>query len=290
VDFFIRNKTGASLVFYILFCIISMSLQSTSFTLSIEGVASAFMTPFQKLYWYSQNNVRKIWAGFTDLNTLNEELRLTREKLQSYERTAEDLTEIKSENEKLRRLLNFGDKVGYDNVPAMVISKDPDNWFRTIIINRGSNDGIKINMPVVAFNADEKAVVGKVIEVRGSVSRILPVISSDLKIGVMLQDSRSPGLMQGSSSRPGLAQIDYLSKSVQIPSNVYVVTSGQGGVFPQGLLVGRVSQTVVTKSSAFQRAIVTPIIDYNKVEEVYVIKYVPGQELVELTQKEEQKK
>jgi len=248
------------------------------------------MTPFQKLYWYSQNNVRKIWAGFTDLNSLNEELRLTREKLQNYERTAEDLTEIKSENEKLRRLLNFGDKVGYDNVPAMVISKDPDNWFRTIIINRGSNDGIKINMPVVAFNADEKAVVGKVIEVRGSVSRILPVISSDLKIGVMLQDSRSPGLMQGSASRPGLAQIDYLSKSVQIPSNVYVVTSGQGGVFPQGLLVGRVSQTVVTKSSAFQRAIVTPIIDYNKVEEVYVIKYVPGQELVELTQKEEQKK
>ena len=96
-----------------------MSLQSTSFTLSIEGVASAFMTPFQKLYWYSQNNVRKIWAGFTDLNTLNEELRLTREKLQNYERTAEDLTEIKSENN-IDRLTSAANPRSFERVPAGV--------------------------------------------------------------------------------------------------------------------------------------------------------------------------
>lgn len=290
MDFFIRNKTGVSLAFYILFCIISLSVQSTAFTLSFEGIASAMSMPFTKIYWYSHNNVRKIWAGFTDLNTLNEELRLTREKLQNFEKAAEDMAEIKSENDRLRKLIGFADRVGYDNIQALVISKDPDNWFRTIVINRGSKDGISVNMPVVAFSGDEKAVVGKVIEVRGSVSRILPVISPDMKIGVMLQETRTPGLMKGCISRPGKSQIDYLSKSVQIPVNAYIVTSGQGGVFPQGLLIGRVHQSVVTKSSAFQSVIINPIIDYNKVEEVYVIKYIPDPELTQIVKEEENKK
>ena len=108
-----------------------------------------------------------------------------------------------------------------------------------------------------------------------------------MKMGVMLQENRTPGLMQGYSSNAGFGQIDYLSKSVQVGSKERVVTSGQGGIFPEGLPVGYVMKTVVTRSSAFQRAIVVPFIDYDRVEEVYVIKHVPNPDVLSLVKKTE---
>ena len=108
-------------------------------------------------------------------------------------------------------------RVPYESVAATIISKDPDNWFRTIIINRGAKDGIQVNMPVIAFSGEEKAVVGKVIEVRQSVSRVLPIISTDLRVGVMFQKAVSRDCL------PAFIKLepchgDYISKSASINS------------------------------------------------------------------------
>jgi len=255
--------------------------------MTVEGVGSMTIMPFQKGYDGIQEGLHMLWAGFTELGDVRNELRKTREKLQAYEGIAEELGEIRKENERLRRLLDMQQRVPYESVAATIISKDPDNWFRTIIINRGVKDGIKVNMPVIAFSGEEKAVVGKVIEVRQSVSRVLPIISTDLRVGVMFQESRFPGLLTGFSSNSSLAMVDYISKFASIKFGDVIVTSGQGGVFPQGLLVGKVMKPLITKSGAYQKAAVRPFIDYNQVEEVYVIKKVPENDLLDLLVKEE---
>jgi rod shape-determining protein MreC len=272
VDFIIRFRSIVALFCFTIFCFVSLSLQSSTFTLSVEGLCNLIVMPFQKGYHSVEQGVHMLWAGFTELSEVREDLALARKQMQKFEGAAEELQQIKNENVQLRSLLEMKPKVGFESIPALIISKDPDNWFRTIIVNRGSDDGIRVNMPVIAYNGDIKAVVGKVIEVRGSVSRILPIISPDMKAGVMLQDSRYPGLMSGYSANKALCRMDYISRSAPVKIGDMVITSGQGGIFPQGLLIGRVKELTTYKTSSFQQAIVIPIIDYNQLDQVFIIK------------------
>jgi len=282
VEFFIRNRNIVAFVGFTLFCIVSLSIQSTTFVFTLEGIGSAFMSPFQKAYDGIQGGMGRLWAGFTELNEVREELRKTREKLQQYESIAEELNEIRYENDHLRKILNLSERIGYESIPASIIAQDPDNWFRTLIINRGKSDGVMVNMPVVAYKEDDKAVVGKVVEVRGSISRILPIISSDIRVGIKLGEGREPGLLYGASSNANVCVIDYISRAVPVKFNEPVITSGQGGVFPAGLSIGTVIKSEVLESSAYQRIIVKPVIDFNHLEEVFIIKKEPDKELLQI--------
>lgn len=286
MDFFVKHKTISAFLAYSLFCVISLSIQSTPLTTTIEGVGSGIMMPFQKMYDGIQGGVGRLWAGFTELTEVREELAKTREKLQKYEALSEDLYEIKKENERLKRVLGLMDEAPPDSIPAIIISKDPDNWFRTIIINKGKSSGIKVNMPVIAFRGGQKAVVGKIIEARGSISRILPLISPNMKMGVKIQESAYPGILMGYSASSNICIMDYVSRDAQIRTGDIVVTSGQAGIFPQGIIVGTVIRANLLETSSYQRVVVNPIIEYNQLEEVYVIKREPDPELTELLEEQ----
>jgi len=244
--------------------------------------------PFQKLYNSAQDGISLLWAGFTELSEVRKELKQTRMKLQKYESMAEEVSEIKRENQRLRTLLNMKQRLEFESLPAEIVSKDPDNWFRTIIINRGSRDGIRENMPVIAFSGEHKAVVGKVMEVRWSVSRIMPVISPDMKMGVMFQESRKPGLLSGYASNAKLCVVDYVDKGYHVGRGNIVITSGQAGIFPRGLIVGRTLKSFVSESGSFQKIIVQPYVDYDSIEQVYVIKKEPDEELLNLLESVEE--
>jgi rod shape-determining protein MreC len=282
VEFLIRHKSIAAFIGFTLFCIVSLSIQSSTLTLTVEGVISAITMPFQKGYDGIQEGISRLWAGFTELSEVREELNKTRTKLQKFESATDEMDEIRLENARLRALLKMKARIEYDSIPASIISKDPDNWFRTTIINRGSDDGIKRDMPVIAYQGGQKAVVGKIIEVRKSISRIAPIISPDIKIGVKLQESRFPGLLSGYSGNSNLCKMDYISRAAFVKFGDMVITSGQGGVFPPGLAVGKVIKAVVLEASAYQRAIVQPVIDYDRVEDVFVIKKDPDKAFMEI--------
>ena len=259
-----------------------MSVQGSGFTLTFEGIISGITTPFQKGYHFIQVDTSRLWAGFSELDRTRSELEVTRSKLQTFESADVELIEIKKENDRLRSLLGMKEMLKYDSIVATIISKDPDNWYRTLIINRGSNDGIKVNMPVVAYqvvtNAGVKelvkGVVGKVVEVRSSVSRIQPLIAPDIKIGVKIGESRFPGLLSGYTYNSNLCVINYITRAAPVKFGDIIITSGQAGVFPPGLIIGSVVKSELLETSPYQRAIVKPFIDYNLLEDVFIIKKI----------------
>ena len=282
MDFLIRSRAIIAFFAFTLFCIVSLSVQNSGFAFTVEGIGSAFFSPFQKAYNGIQGGVKKIWAGFTELSEVRAELEKTRGRLQQYESSSEELSEIRQENIRLRALLGMKELAGYDSVAALVISKDPDNWFRTVVINKGSSDGLKKNMPVIAFKNGQKAVVGRLAEVRGGLSRIEPLISHSIKLGVKLQNDNYPGLLYGKIGSLDTCIVDYIPKTIAVNSGDIICTSGQGGVFPEGLLVGNVIKSDFLETSAYQRLYIKPFIDYAVLEDVFIIKKELSEDFLKL--------
>ncbi len=282
MEFLIRHKSIVTFIAFSLFCIISLSVQGSGFTLTFEGIISGIFCPFQKGYNAVQGGTGRLWAGFSQLDRVKEDLQMTRKKLETYEALDEELTEIRNENLRLRNLLEIKERLRYNSIPAFVISKDPDNWFRTLVINRGQRDGVTLNMPVVAYQGDTKAVVGKIVEVRGSLSRVEPIISPDIKIGIKLGESKFPGLLTGYSHNSNLSKVDYITRAAQVKFGDVIVTSGQAGVFPPGLVIGTVVKTELPESNPYQKIIVKPVIDYDLLEEVFIILKKPDADLFNL--------
>ena len=289
MEFFERHKTIVIFLSLMLFCIISLSVQGSGITLTTESIMNAIVTPFQKVYDYALG-AGKFWVGSSEYDRIKNELLLTRTKLQTFESTYEEISEIKKENDRLRTLLGMKELLKYDSIVANVISKDPDNWYRTLVINRGRDDGIMVNMPVVAYQSYAndntktliKGVVGKIVDVRGSIAHIQPLIAPEIKIGVEIGENKLPGLLSGYSHNSNLCVVGYITRAANIKFDDIVTTSGQAGVFPAGLIIGKVIKSEVLESSPYQRAIVKPFMDYNLIDEVFIIKKAPNKEIFEL--------
>ena len=290
MEFFEKHKPIVIFLSLSLFCIISLSVHGIGITLATKGIMSAIVTPFQKIYDYVLGGPSRLLVGFSEYDRVKEELALTRAKLQTFESTYEEISEIKKENDRLKSLLGMKELLKYDSIVAGVISKDPDNWYRTLIINRGKDDGVMVNMPVVAYQSSAidntksliKGVVGKVVEVRGSVSHIQPLIAPEIKIGVKIGENEFPGLLSGYAHNSNLCVVNYITRAAPVKFDDIVTTSGQAGVFPPGLIIGKVIKSEVLESSPYQRAIVKPFMDYNLIDEVFIIKKTPNKDIFEL--------
>ena len=282
MEFLVKNKSLIAFITFSLFCIVALSVSTSKTIVNVKGIGSAAVYPFQKGYSSAQGGIRRLWAGFTDISSLKEELRKTQIRLQKFESESEDIARLQQENDHLRDQLGMKYRVVYDSIPASIISKDPDNWFRTIIVDRGSEDGVMVNMPVVAFADGQRAVVGKVVSVKSNFAKITPIISPELRVGVMFQESRYQGLLRGQSTRSKLSVMEYISRSAAISSEDIVVTSGNGGIFPEGLLVGTVLRSDIPDAGGYQRAVVKPFINYDLIREVFIIKKVPDMEFLNM--------
>jgi rod shape-determining protein MreC len=176
------------------------------------------------------------------------------------------------ENARWREQLGVMRQYPWKPRPARVVARDPANWWRTIRIDRGARDGVKTNAPVVT----PEGLVGRVSEVGFAQSQVVLVGDPDCRVSVLVGDekNREQGVITPASSSPDdetLVELSYLSRHSKLVPGQIVVTSGQGGIFPKGLVVGQIAAYRDVGFGLYKEAFVRLAVEMNRLEEVWVL-------------------
>lgn len=177
-----------------------------------------------------------------------------------------NLSEIKQENDFLRKQLDMRPALKSKLVLAHLIGFDPGNLGRYFLIDRGSNDGIETGRAVIFAGG---FLVGKVAEVSVNSSKVLALTDSDSTVFVLGQDSREGGVIKGDHG-VGLI-LDMVPPEKEIKLGELIVSSGLDSKIVRGLVIGKVEKKISGESEVFQRFIVKPLINYKEIESVLVI-------------------
>ena len=206
---------------------------------------------------------------FTNINNLQEENEKLKQKNSELEQSLRELEIIKSENATLKEYVNLKDKYSeYETIPAYVIQKDISNYSETIIINVGSNDGIEVNMPVIS----DQGLVGHVISVTDKTAKVQTIIDTASTTSCVITSSRDMMILRGTLSDDSTLKATYIPTEATILEGDKVETSGIGGIYPKGILIGTIKQVVNTKNITDRYAIIETAVDFSKLETVLVIK------------------
>ena len=182
--------------------------------------------------------------------------------------TNQALRDVEREVNRLRVALNYRERSVFKLVPAEIVTRDASTWWRTVTINRGRQDGIEGDMPVVT----EEGLVGKTTTVSDSIAIILLVSDENFRVAATVEGTREQGIIAGervAGALTPLLDLNFLSKQANLQPGQRAYTSGVGGVFPSGLLIGTVKEYKVRELDAQARLI--PAVDLSKLEDVFVV-------------------
>ena len=213
---------------------------------------------------------QQIWH-FRSTAAENEQLKQRLIEMETELHTARDAA---VENERLRALLHLNEHSDIKNIPARVIARDPSVWFNTITINRGSSSGVEVNMPVVTPGG----IVGRVITVSPWASQVMLVTDEKAGAGAVVGQlgSGALGSVRGRADL-GVALIEmrYVSGLEKVEVGDYVMTTGQDGIYPPGLNVGRVVEVKNGTATQAHQIYIQPGAQLDRLEEVAVLLYHP---------------
>ena len=169
------------------------------------------------------------------------------------------------EGMRLQKLLNLKDGLSNRVVAARVVDRSRASLFKTILIDKGTADGMRVGFPVLS----EQGVVGRIIETAWHASQVLLLVDGNSNIDGLIQRSRAQGILQGAGSAG--CNLKYISRVEEVLPGDVVLSSGLAGVFPKGLLLGVVTKVSRKEEGLFQKIDVAPAVDFGKLEEVLAL-------------------
>ncbi len=189
----------------------------------------------------------------------------SREELDKFKETNIKYREAVATNVRLSKLLQIKDSLPPPTLTAQIVGRDPSLWFRTIIIDRGSSEGVEKGMPVVTV----EGVVGQILDTSPNYSKVLLANDPNSAIDVLVQKNRVQGILKGNGSNG--FNLLYVLKNADVEKGDAIVTSGLGDIFPKGLPVGKVSEVTKSKRGMFQQIDVEPSVDFSQLEYLIII-------------------
>ena len=226
------------------------------------------LAPFLRSGSGLEKQITSVRSGLKSLEQLESDNANLRVENRSLRATNEALRDVEREVNRLRHALNYRQRSDFKLVPAQIITRDSGTWWRTVTVNRGREDGVEADMPVLT----DEGLVGKTTTVSGNISVILLVSDENCRVAASVEGTREQGIVTGERVAGAVApllDLNFLSKQADLKPGQKVYTSGVGGVFPSGLLVGTVQSFRVRELDGQAR--LTPAVDLARLEDVFIV-------------------
>ena len=234
-----------------------------------QTLASPLQNASSKASGATSGFFQQIW-NFRGAAQENEQLK---QRVSALEAELNNARRAEAENERLKALLNLNEQTQVKSVPARVIARDPSVWFNTITINVGSTSGVAVNMPVVTGGG----IVGRVISVSPFAAQVMLITDEKAGAGAVvgqLGESGALGSVRGRADLGvGLIEMRYVSGLEKVQVNDTVMTTGQDGIYPPGLNVGRVVDVKNGTATQAHQILIQPGAQLDHLEEVAVLLY-----------------
>ena len=205
-----------------------------------------------------------LWTRYIFLVGLEEENRNLKKRNEQLRGRVIQYQEGYLEGQRLRKILELKERIKYHTAVADVVGRNQFSSFRTLLINKGTGQGMRVGLPVVSG----QTVVGRIMETSWNVSKVLLIVDENSNIDALVQGNRAQGILQGNG--PAGCNLKYVHKMDDVKKGDAVISSGVGGIFPKGLLLGIVTGVSKKEADLFQKIEVTPSVDFAKLEEVMV--------------------
>ena len=259
------------LVIIILLTLVALSHSEKSGINIIGNIISVPAAPLQKAFTFVDEKIGQFFGYFEDVKETKKANQELLKKVNELERQLLDLDRLTKENKELREALNFKDQYDeYDFIGCSIIAKDPGNWFEVFTINRGMKDNITPDSPVITAYG----LVGRVSKTDLTTSRIISIIDIDSTVSARLSKSRDLIVVRGDVELKGkgLCRADYIPPNVDVMPGDTVETSGIGGIYPKGIIIGKVVSVISNEGQYDSYAVIEPVVDFKRLEEVIVLK------------------
>jgi len=222
--------------------------------------------PIQKVLWRAGERTSDFLGGIMRVKILKQEL--DELKLENQELIAQVvvLKDLKKENKTLRQALEIGFQKEFKLALVQIISKDISQDF--ILIDKGSEDGISKNMPVIT---QQRVLVGKISEIYKNFSKVMLISNKENSFDAKIQNEEKDisGVVKGQGNFRIL--FDLIPREENLSQEDIVITSALGGIFPKGLLVGRIKEIKKSDVEPFQQAEIEPFFDVSQTETLFII-------------------
>ncbi len=217
--------------------------------------------------------VTNYFSSISNLRSAQDENDQLKQRIQELEVELKGGADLTAENERLRSLLDLKETSKYKVLNARIIGRDPSIWFDSSIVNRGSMDGVKLNMPVVTNGG----LVGRVTAVSPLTAQVDLITRDKSGVGGIVGEistSNALGVISGSSKKD-LVEMRYVAGSVDVQVGQMVYTSGQDGIYPAGLKIGEIVEVVTGSATTPHKIMIRPSSRIDSMQEVGILLYEP---------------
>ncbi len=261
------------LVVLVLASCIFLGFSSKSFVVNFKNVGFSIFSSVEKGVVTVTRGIRNTFTSAKELRKLKTDYDGLVAKLENYEQMQRSNADIRKENERLKEQLGFSIYMESKNIPCQIISRDLDNLYSYLTINKGSVNGIKKNMPVVAFQNGNQGLVGKIVEVGTFTSQIMPIYNLNCMVSSRIQNSREIGLVNGNGDPNEPLSMQYIRKRTldSLHYGDIIVTSGENDNYMRDIPVGTISKITSIDYNSSLNIELTPIIDFSRLEVVFAV-------------------